>query len=141
MTAFTGETGEAPRIVTVRIRVIADPDAGTVYSRVIGTAPVTGSVTGVVFIPDATKNGVTATATTWTLANKTATLNAATFAFITTAGDLTAFTAKALTLSGTASNLVCTTGDVYAIVKSVAGAGEIQPAGVWEVTFSRNDIL
>jgi hypothetical protein len=140
MTAFSGETGEAPRIVTVRIRVIADPDAGTLYSRVIGTAPLTGSVSGASFIPDTTKAGATATATTWTLANKTQSLNAATFAFVATTGDLTAFTAKALTLAS-AANLLCTSGDVYAIVKTVATTGEIQPAGVWEISFTRNDIL
>lgn len=140
MTAFTGETGEAPRIVTLRVRHNTDAAAGTDYSEVTCTAPFAGTVSGAVFIPDAAVSGATSTATTWTIANKTQTLNAAALAFIT-GTDLVAFTAKALTLSGTAANLACALGDVYALVKTHASTGTAMPAGCVEITFSRNDIL
>lgn len=140
MTAFSGESGEAPRIVTHRVRHNTDAAAGTDYSEVLCTAPFAGTITGAVFLPDAAKSGDTTTATTWTIANKTQTLNAAALAFITGV-DLVAFTSKAITVSGTGSNLVVALGDVIALVKTHASTGLAMPSGVVEVTFSRNDIL
>ena len=138
--SFTGEGTVAPLVRTIRSRHDTDAAAGTDYGEVIGAAPFDGVVSGVRFLPDAAVSGATTTATTWTVANKTKTLNAAALAFIT-ATDLVAFTAKTITNSGTAANLVCAAGDVYALVKTHASTGTAMPSGSIEIDFSANSIL
>lgn len=138
--SFTGETGLAPGVFTLRRGIIPDAAAGTDYTTALGTAPFGGTVTAVRFIPDASVSGATGTATTLTLTNKTATLNAAALAFITGV-DLVVGVPKVITLSGTAANLVVVAADVFQLVKTHASTGTALLGGVIEVDITRNDIL
>lgn len=115
---------------TARLSADVDPQAtkGTTQNRVIGEAPVTGVVTEVTVIPVA---NVTANGTnyrTLTVQNRGAsgsgTTAVAALALDTpTTDDLTAFDEKEIPLSGTASNLAVTEGDVLAVVETVTGEG------------------
>lgn len=140
MSTFTGQAGEAPLLRTIRARHDTDAAAGTDYTEVVGTAPFAGTISAVSYIPDAAVSGATSTATTLAVRNETQNLAAAALAFITGV-DLVAFTAKALTLSGTAANLVVAAGDVITFKKTHASTGTAMSSGSVEVVFSRNDIL
>lgn len=137
MAAFTGETGEAPLLRTIRVRHTGGI-ANTTFDETIGTAPFTGTVTAQ-FIPDAAMTGATATERTLKILNKTATLVPALLSFIT-GTDLVAFTAKTLT-AGNAANVAVTSGDVLTFASTVTSTGTAHPAGSVELTFSRSDIL
>lgn len=136
--SFVGEVGVLGLVVTLRTRRGSNA-AGTDVDETVGIAPVAGNISAVRFIPDAAMTGATATATTLTLNNKTATLAPATFAFIT-GQNLVAYTSKALTL-GAAASLVVVLNDVLAFTKTHASTGTADPAGVVEVDITRADTL
>jgi hypothetical protein len=138
MPAFSGETGQAPLVYTMRMRHAAEGAAATDFSEVIGVAPFAGNVSGARFIPDTAVSGATATANTLAVLNKTQTLIPAALAYIT-GTDWVAFTSKSLTL-GAAAAIVVVAGDVFSAVKTHASTGTAGPAGSFELDITRSDI-
>jgi hypothetical protein len=128
---------EAPFVKTHTARVAAVGTAGNDLTTQVAEAPFAGTVTAVKYVPDATQAGADTNSRTYNLINKTKSKTVATLA--QTAGvELTAATAKSLTVSGTASNVEVAEGDELALESLHVGTGIKDPGGLVEVTFSRS---
>jgi hypothetical protein len=102
--------------------------AGTTGEEPALRAPIRLQVTAVRFIAKAAITGHATNYATVSVENKgaagTGTTEVASFAFDTpTTDDVAAFDEKAITLSGTAANLILVAGDVVSIKKAVAASG------------------
>lgn len=107
--------------------------------QVVGEADQAGRVIGVSYIPEATVTGAASpNSRTLTLVNKgtdgSGSTNVATLALVGGV-NLVAFDEAAITLNGTAANLVVAAGDVLVWVSTAvtAGGGLVDPGGVVEV--------
>jgi hypothetical protein len=106
---------------------------------VVGEADQAGRVTSVTYIPEAAVTGAASPdSRTFTLVNKgqsgAGTTNVATLALVGGV-NLVAFDEKAITLNGTAANLVVVAGDVLVWVSTAVtgGGGLVDPGGTVEV--------
>jgi hypothetical protein len=95
------------------------------------------TVTGVKFVPNAAITHDATNFSTYTLTNKgtgAGTTSMATRAWSAT--DSVADTPESMTLSGTAANLLVTSGDAVSMVKTHGGTGLVIPAGVLVIQYT-----
>lgn len=138
-------TAQAPLTKIMRVRVPAVATAGNDLVSALGNAEFDGTVTAVSFIPDAAVVANDTAYRTYSLVNKgQAGAGATSMASSSTktsggggTGNLTAFDAVSIALSGTAANLAFAAGDVLALNSLHVGTGVADPGGVVEVTLSR----
>lgn len=111
-------------------------NAASTGNLLVWQAPYDAQVTAVTFVPSAaiTANGTNFA--TYTLTRHTAGAAAATVATRSWAAtNSVALTAEAMTLSGTAANLLLTAGDTLTVIKTVDASGLVIPAGLLVVTY------
>jgi len=115
--------------------------SGTDDSFIIGVAPWDGTVTAVTYIPEAAITGANTNTRAIRVRNKglagAGTTVVAELQF-NTGVDAVAFDEKAITLSGTAANLVVVAGDVLELFSDSVGDGLAEPGGIVKVTLSRS---
>lgn len=131
---------QAPLVQTLKSQ--ADAAAATADpSTVLGEAQFDGTVTRCVYIPSASITGANTNSRTLTLQNRgqagAGTTAVATLA-LTSGVNATADDAKALTLSGTAANLVVVAGDVLSFESVHTGTGLADPGGQVVVEITRS---
>jgi hypothetical protein len=126
-------------------KLTADTDAvsaGSDASLSIGPAPVAGTVTSVTYTPSGSGiTGANTNSRTLKVVNKGQSGSGSTVVAdlaLTSGINATAFDEKALTLSGTAANLVVAEGDVLAFVSEHVGTGLADPGGEVQVKVSRS---
>jgi hypothetical protein len=133
---------EAPLLQTRNHQVVAVGTAGNDATTVLFQAPFACTVTGVNFIPAAAITGANTNTRLVELVNKgqagSSTTQIATVQF-NSGVNATAFDEKAITLSGTAANLVLASGDTIIWNSTHVGTGITDPGGLVSVTLSRND--
>ena len=126
-----------------KLREDADPvAAGSDATTIVGEAAYAGTVTRVVFIPVSTLTGANTDSRTLTVKNKgsdgSGTTTVATKAF-TSGVNAPAADATAITLSGTAANLVVAAGDVLQLESTHVGStGLADPGGEIEIEITRS---
>jgi hypothetical protein len=103
-------------------------------------APFAGIISAIYFVATATLTGANTHSRTIQVVNKgqngLGAIVIASLAFV--AGvDAAEFDEKALTLSGTAANLVAAEGDILAVVSTHVGDGLADPGGIIAVKFGR----
>jgi hypothetical protein len=130
-------TGEHPHQQVIRVRVPAVGTAGNDSEVVIGAATYTGHISAVKYFPDTTQNGANTDSRTISIQNKTASKVPASLA-LTSGVNLTADTAKTITLSSTATDYDTTAGDVLTFKSLHVGNGIADPGGLVEVTLERD---
>lgn len=114
--------------------------AGNSDDSVLGQAPFTGTVSAVQYVPEAAITGAATNNRTVSLVNKgqagsgTTTIATLTFGSGTNA---TANNEVAVTLSGTAADLVITEGDTLQWRSVANGTGIADPGGVAKITINR----
>jgi hypothetical protein len=133
------DTAPLTRVISERVASVA---ANTDLETDIGAAPFAGTVTAVEYIPDTVLTGANTDSRTAVLVNKgqsgAGTTVVATLAFVSGV-NAAADDARAITLSGTAANLVVADGDVLAWQSNHVGAtGLADPGGLVRVTISRS---
>jgi hypothetical protein len=115
--------------------------AGADATTEVGTAPFDGTVTSVTYIPVSTITGANTNSRTFTVTNQgqagSGTTNVATLAMVSGV-NATGDDEKAITLSGTAANLVVASGDVLTFESTHVGTGIADPGGhvIIEITRS-----
>jgi hypothetical protein len=113
--------------------------AGADLAWPIGTVEEDCTISGVSYIPAAAITGADTNTRTLSVQNKGAagsgTTSVASLA-LASGVSAAAFDEKAVTLSATAANLDCTSGDVLAFLSTHAASGLADPGGVVEVTYS-----
>jgi hypothetical protein len=138
-------SNQAPFIKTVQavapaVATGAD-DENPVCVVDLGAAAATGVVTGVTYVPKATYTGAVTNNRSFILRNKlqdgTGTTVVAQLDGVN-AVNIAAHDEGAITLSGTAANLVVTHGDVLAFRSLHVGTGLADPGGVVTVKYSRD---
>lgn len=131
---------QAPLVQTLKSQADAVA-AGSDATTELGEAQFAGTVTRVAYIPSAAITGADTNSRTVTLVNKgqsgSGTTTAATLA-LTNGVNAAASDAKAVTLSGTAANLVVAQGDVLAFVSTHVGTGLADPGGQVIVELTRS---
>lgn len=131
----------APLVNVVTLDVSAVGTAGNDATTIVGEAPFAGVITGVAYVPAAAITGAATNNRAVSLVNKgqtgVGTAVPATLGFGNTV-NAAAFDEKALTLSGTAADLVVAAGDVFAWTSIHVGTGIADPGGVVRVTVSRS---
>jgi len=129
-------TGQLPYQQIIRIPVDAAA-AGSDLLTPLCVAPFAGTVASVSYIPRTTLTGANTDTRTITVINETQSLTSATKAF-TSGVNAAANTATAITLSGTAANLVVASGDVVSWNSAHSGStGLADPGGLVELTLTR----
>lgn len=131
----------APLVRTLEEDVAATA-AGTDDTFTIGEAPFAGTVTSASFVANATLTGADTDSRTLNVVNKgqagAGSTVVASKAF-TNGVNATAFDETALTLSGTAANLVVAAGDILQLHSdSIGGTGLAQPDGQVRVEITRS---
>jgi hypothetical protein len=115
--------------------------AGSDATTPLGAAPFAGTVSAVVWVPTAAITGAATNSRTVTLVNKkqdgTGTTVVATLA-LASGTNPAAFDEVALTLSGTAANLVVAEGDVLAFKSAHEGTGLADPGGEVRAKITRS---
>lgn len=131
---------QAPLVQTLKSQADAVA-AGSDATTELGEAQFAGTVTRVAYIPSATITGADTNSRTVTIVNKgqsgVGTTTVATLA-LTSGVNATGSDAKAVTLSGTAANLVVAQGDVLAFVSTHVGTGLADPGGQVVVEITRS---
>lgn len=130
-------TEKAPNVEILQQAVPGQGTAGTDSTFVIGKAPFAGTVTGASYTTSAAITGHAANNRTFSVINKGAAgAGTASVASVTSnaSNSFTAYDEKALTLSGTAANLVVAAGDVLMFNSDANGDGVADPGGVVAVT-------
>lgn len=117
-------------------------NAASTGSLTMWTAPLDCTVTAVTLLPSAAitadgTNYAVYTLTRYTAAGGSAT-TVATRSWIAT--NSVAFATEAMTLSGTAANLVLTAGQSIVMVKTAAGSGLVIPAMTVQVAYTLNGV-
>ncbi len=110
--------------------------AGTDYNWPVWSPSAKAVVTGVKFVPRAAVTADPTNFSTYTLTNKVAgagSTSVATRAWSAT--NSVASTPEALTLSGTAANLLVGVGDNIEVVKTHGGTGLVIPDGLLVITY------
>ncbi|MDE3073835.1 MAG: hypothetical protein KGJ86_00270 [Chloroflexota bacterium] len=132
---MSASTGDAPIIQTIRVRVAAVGTAGNDLETVLGSVSVTGHVNAWRYIPDATQAGAATNYRDLKLKNETAskTCGELDMSANDATHNLTAFTVKAMPLSGTATDYDVTAGDVLTFDSVHVGTGITDPGGSVEV--------
>lgn len=136
MAPDTAPRTEKYQMVVPAVGAAAD-DTTTIFE-----APYACTVTSVSYVPDTTLTGADTDSRTDSLINKGAagsgTTEIAALAFVSGV-DATAFDEKAITLSGTAANLVLAAGDIVAWKSlHVGSTGLADPGGTVIVEITRN---
>jgi hypothetical protein len=133
-------TDQAPLVQTLKSQADAVA-AGADATTELGEAQFAGTVTRVAYIPSAAITGADTNTRTINIINKgqdgTGTTNVATLA-LTNGVNAAASDAKALTLSGTAANLVVAQGDVLAFTSVHTASGLADPGGQVVVEITRS---
>jgi hypothetical protein len=133
---------EAPLLQTRNHQVPAVGTAGNDATTVLFQAPFACTVTGVNFIPAAAITGANTNTRAVSLVNKgqagSGSTSVATLQF-DSGVNATAFDEKAITLSGTAANLVLAAGDTIIWTSVHVGTGITDPGGLLAVSLSRSD--
>lgn len=133
---------EAPLSRTQNHQVTAVGTAGNDATTVLFQAPFACTVTGVNYVPAAAITGANTNTRLVELVNKgqagSSTTQIATVQF-NSGVNAAAFDEKAITLSGTAANLVLAAGDTVIWNSTHVGTGITDPGGLVSVTLSRND--
>jgi hypothetical protein len=116
--------------------------AGSDLTTIIGEAPFAGTVTAVTYAPNSTLTGANTDSRTLAVVNKgtdgNGTTSVASKAF-TSGVNANDYDETAITLSGTAANLVVAEGDVLAFTSTHVGStGLADPGGRVAVTISRS---
>jgi len=111
-------------------------------SRSVAKAPFDGAISKVSYVPDAAITGANTDTRTLSVKNRGAagagTTVVASLA-LTNGVNATAFDEKAITLSGTAGNLVVAAGDVLSFESAHAGTGGLaDPGGLIAIEFTRS---
>lgn len=109
-------------------------------TTMIGRAPFAGTVASVTFAPDADLTGANTNSRTLAVVNRgsagSGTTSVASKAF-TSGANATAGDETAITVSGTAGNLVVAEGDVLAWVSTHVGSGLADPGGLVTIAIQR----
>ncbi len=130
----------APYVVTLSNNV-PNVAAGSTDSSTVAVAPFAGTVTSVTFTPDAGITGHATNNRTVSIINKeddgTGTTAVAELEF-DVGVDATAFDETAITLSGTAADLVVAEGDVLAWSSVHAASGVADPGGTVTIKIARS---
>lgn len=129
-------SNQAPLTVTIQARV-ASLAVGVDAVEAVAQAAWAGTITAATYTPDATITGANTNSRTLTIVNETQTLTAGTLALVS-GTNITAETAGAITLSGTAANVTFNAGDVIAFVSTHVGTGIADPGGLVQFTLSRS---
>lgn len=131
----------APYVRVIEADVPAVSTAGNDDDSVIAQAPFACTVTSVQYVPEAAITGADTNSRTVSLVNKGAagsgTTTVASLA-LTNGVNATANDEKAITLSGTAANLVLAEGDTLQWRSIHVGTGIADPGGLVRITVSRN---
>jgi hypothetical protein len=131
----------APYVRVIEADVPAVSTAGNDDDSVIAQAPFACTVTSVQYVPEAAITGADTNSRTVSLVNKGAagsgTTTVASLA-LTSGVNATANDEKAITLSGTAANLVLAEGDTLQWRSIHVGTGIADPGGLVRITVSRN---
>ncbi|MGA5635074.1 hypothetical protein [Streptomyces lydicamycinicus] len=131
----------APFVRVIEADVPAVGTAGNDDDTVIFQAPFDCTVTTVEYVPEAAITGADTNSRTLSLVNKgqagSGSTTVATLA-LTSGVNATAYNERAVTLSGTAANLVLTAGDTVQWRSVHVGTGITDPGGLVRVTLSRN---
>lgn len=129
----------APLVRTVTAQVVASAVGADAAVAVV--APFAGTVTAVTYIPVSTITGADTNSRTLAVTNKgqagAGSTAVASKAFTNTV-NATGYDETAITLNGTAANLVVADGDVLACTSTHVGTGIADPGGVFRVTFKRD---
>lgn len=131
----------APQIFVLQTIVPGQATAGTDDEFVLGEVPFAGTVTGASYTTDAAIAGHASNNRILSVINAGAAGSGTTsVATVTTdaSNSFTAFDEKALTLSGTAANLVVAAGDILKFKSDAQASGVADPGGVVQVTISRS---
>lgn len=130
-----------PLVANVQVRVPGQATAGTDSTFTLCKAPYAGVLTSASYTTDAAITGHASNNRGLSVINKGQSGSGTTsMATVTTDGSnsFTAFDEKALTLSGTAANLVVAAGDVIAFLSDANASGVIDPGGLVSLTFERS---
>lgn len=133
-------TGQAP---FKRSFFLRNPDlsAGSSDELIVCTAPFTGVLEAAYYIPEAAITGQNTNTRKLTVYNRkqdgSGTTVMAQLQF-DSGVNASAKVRKAITLSGTATNLDVATGDVIAFASDAVGTGLADPGGTVELVFSRD---
>lgn len=115
--------------------------AAVAGDQTLGEAPFAGTVTDVSYTPEAAITGDNTNKRTLTLVNKgqsgAGSTVIATLDFVTGVNGV-AFDEKPATLSVVASATVVASGDIIALVETVAGTGLANPGGLAQVEITRS---
>ncbi|KAA6216394.1 hypothetical protein [Streptomyces filamentosus] len=131
----------APYVQVIERNVPAVSTAGNDDDTVLGQAPFAGVVTSVQYVPEAAITGAATNNRTVSLVNKgqagsgTTTVASLTF---DNGVNAAANDEKAITLSGTAANLVLAAGDTLQWRSIHVATGIADPGGVVRITISRS---
>lgn len=131
----------APFVRVIEVDVPAVSTAGNDDDTVVGQAPFDCTVTAVEYIPEAAITGAATNNRTVSLINKgQAGSGSTTVATLTfdNGVNATAYNERAITLSGTAANLVLAAGDTLQWRSIHVASGIADPGGVVKITLSRN---
>lgn len=127
------------RDISANVAAVA---AGSDLTTIIGEAPFAGTVTAVTYAPNATLTGANTDSRTLAVVNKGTDGNGATAVAskaFTSGVNANDYDETAITLSGTAANLVVAEGDVLAFTSTHVGStGLADPGGRVAVTISRS---
>ncbi|CAM5681509.1 MULTISPECIES: hypothetical protein [Streptomyces] len=131
----------APFVRVVEADVPSVATAGNDEDTVAFQAPFDCTVTAVEYVPEAAVTGADTNSRTLSLVNKgqagSGTATVATLA-LTSGVNAAAYNERALTLSGTAANLLLAAGDTVQWRSVHVGTGITDPGGLVRVTLSRN---
>lgn len=131
---------KAPHQTVLQAALAAVPTAGNDLASVVGVVPYAGVVESVDYVPTDDITGAATNNRRLRLVNKgddgTGTAVVAEIQF-TSGTDAADFDATALTLSGTAANLVVAEGDVLAWESTSVGTGIADPGGRARVEIAR----
>ncbi|WP_369167780.1 hypothetical protein AB5J49_07915 [Streptomyces sp. R28] len=131
----------APYVRVIEADVPAVSTAGNDDDTVVAQAPFDCTVTSVEYVPEAAITGADTNSRTVSLVNKGAagsgTTTVASLA-LTNGVNATANNERAITLSGTAANLVLAAGDTLQWRSVHVGTGIADPGGLLRITISRN---
>lgn len=130
------QLNEMSGTLTAQVYVPSQATLGTVDNWPVWRAPYKCQITAVTFVPSA---AITANATHYSIYTLTRYTAGASGAAVATrswaATDSVAETPEAMTLSGTAANLLLAAADTLSVVKTVASNGLVIPDGLLVVEY------
>lgn len=133
---MSGQVKEIRGTITEQKFLESTGNAASTGNLPVWRAPNDAKVVGVTLVPSAAITADGTNNAVYTLTRHTAGASAATVATRSWAAtNSVALTEEAMTLSGTAANLLLTAGDTLTIVKTVAGTGLVIPAVLIVVSY------